>query len=53
MSETAVGNTTFVLGRDQDSNLETRTFTNGQSYDLSIDLVQAYTTDDTTFPYPA
>ena len=52
---TAIGNTTFVLGRDQDENLETRTFTDGQEYDagLTMDLVQVYTADDTTFPYPA
>ena len=52
---TAVGNTTFVLGRDQDENLETRTFTNGQTYDasLTMDLVEVYTADNGTFPYPA
>jgi hypothetical protein len=52
---TAVGNTTFVLGRQQDGNLETRTFENGQEYDagLTPDLIQAYTADNTTFPYPA
>lgn len=49
----AVGTTTFVLGRDQDKNLETRTFTDGQAYDMDIEDVQGYTTDDATFPYPA
>ena len=53
MSGTAVGNTTFVLGRNQDSNLETKTFTDGQAYDLDVSLVQAYTADDATFPYSA
>jgi len=52
---TTVGTTTFVLGRDQDKNLETRTFTTGQTYDTSLTqaMVQAYTADDATFPYPA
>ena len=50
---TAVGVTTFVLGRDQDKNLETRTYKNGQTYDLSVSLIQAYTANDATFPYPA
>jgi hypothetical protein len=52
---TAVGVTTFVLGRDQDGNLENRTFENGQEYDagLTPSLIQAYTANDTTFPYPA
>lgn len=53
MSKTAVGVTTFVLGRDQDKNLETRTFKDGQAYDLDVELIQGYTADDTTFPYPA
>lgn len=53
MAGTAVGNTTFVLGREQDSHRETITFTDGQAYDLSIDLVEAYTANNTTFPYPA
>lgn len=52
---TAVGVTSFVLGRDQDQNLEVLTFENGQTYDdgLTVDLIQAYTANDTTFPYPA
>lgn len=53
MSGTAVGETTFVLGREQDSHRETRTFEDGQAYDLDIGLVQAYTADDTEFPYVA
>lgn len=52
---TAVGVTTFVLGRDQDGNLETYTFEDGQEYDTSLTqaMVQAYTANDATFPYPA
>lgn len=53
MAGTAVGETTFVLGREQDGHRETRIFEDGQAYDLSIDLVQAYTANDSTFPYPA
>jgi len=53
MSGTAVGVTSFVLGRDQDGNLENRTFTDGQAYDQDVDQIQAYTANDTTFPYPA
>lgn len=52
---TAVGMTTFVLGREQDGNRETYTFENGQTYDTSLTqaMVQAYTANSTTFPYPA
>ena len=53
MSGTAVGVTSFVLGREQDSNREVRTFENGQAYDLDVSQIQAYTANDTTFPYPA
>ena len=53
MAGTAIGVTTFVLGREQDGHREIRTFENGQAYDLSIDLVQAYTANDTEFPYTA
>ena len=53
MSGTASGVTTFVLGRYQDGNLETRTFEDGQAYDLDASLIQAYTANDATFPYPA
>lgn len=53
MSGTAVGVTSFVLGREQDGHREIRTFEDGQAYDLSIDLVQSYTADDTQFPYTA
>lgn len=52
---TAVGMTTFVLGRTQDGNRETYTFENGQEYDTSLTqaMVQAYTANNATFPYPA
>lgn len=52
---TAVGNTSFVLGREQDSNREVLTFKDGQTYDTSLpqSSVQGYTADATTFPYPA
>lgn len=52
---TAVGVTSFVLGREQDANREVRTFEDGQEYDTSLtqDMVQGYTADAATFPYPA
>ena len=53
MSGTAVGTTTFVLGRNQDGHRETRIFEDGQAYVLDIEDVQAYSADDSTFPYPA
>lgn len=53
MSGTAVGTTVFVLGREQDKNREVRTFEDGQTYDLDVEDIQAYTADDSTFPYPA
>ena len=53
MSGTAVGTTGFVLGREQDSNREVRIFTDGQAYDLDVEDIQAYTANDSTFPYPA
>ncbi len=53
MAGTAVGTTSFVLGREQDSNREIRVFENGEAYDLSVSLVLGYTANNTTFPYPA
>jgi hypothetical protein len=50
MAGTASGVTTFVLGREADGNRETRTFTNGQQYDLDFSLVKAYSADETEFP---
>lgn len=52
MAGTASGITTFVLGREQDGNRETRTFTDGQPYELDFEDVQAYSADETEFPYP-
>ena len=52
MAGTSVGITTFVLGREEDGNRETRTFENGQAYDLDFEDIQAYSVDSTEFPYP-
>jgi hypothetical protein len=46
------GVTTFVLGREEDGNRETRTFTNGQPYELDFSLAKPYSADETIFPYP-
>lgn len=53
MSNTAVGNTTFVLGKNADGNKESRTYEDGQEYDLPISLLKGYTTNEATFPHPA
>lgn len=53
---TAVGNTVFVMGREQDSNREIRVFQDGDTYDtttFSVDQIQGYTALDSTFPYLA
>jgi len=49
---TAVGTTSFVLGREQDGNREVLTFEDGQEYgDLPISAIVAYTSPLTQFPY--
>jgi hypothetical protein len=50
MPGTAVGVTSFVLGRDADGNREMVTFKNGQAYDLDFEDVKAYSADETEFP---
>lgn len=51
MAGTSSGITSFVLGREEDGNREVRTFTDGQSYDLDYEDVEAYSSDLTQFPY--
>jgi hypothetical protein len=53
MAGTASGTTTFVLGQEADGNRETRTFLNGEAYDLDFEDVKAYTVGTTKFPYVA
>ncbi len=53
MAGTSVGITTFVLGKENEGNRQTATFTNGQSYDLDFSDAQAYSSGETSFPYVA
>ena len=50
MAGTAVGITSFVLGREVDGNREMYVFEDSQAYDLDFEDAQAYSSDETEFP---
>lgn len=51
MAGTASGITTFILGREVDGNRETRTFLDGEAYDLDYAYAEVYSDGDTSFPH--
>lgn len=51
MSSTAVGRTVFVLGKQVHGNRQVMIVNDGESYDVDLATMTAYTAQTARFPY--
>lgn len=51
MSGTSVGNSSFVLGKEDRGNRDVRVYQDGESYSMTVSELTAYTSVATRFPY--